>query len=49
MPAFHWRSVGAIVGPEAELAKQIARALGVNVEFLDQAPSFDGVVDEVAL
>jgi polar amino acid transport system substrate-binding protein len=49
LPAFHWRSEGAIVGPEAELAKQIARALGINVEFLDRAPSFDGVVDEVAL
>ena len=29
-------------------AKQIARALGVRVEFLDGAPSFDAVVDDVA-
>jgi ABC-type amino acid transport substrate-binding protein len=48
LPAFHWRSEGSFAGPEIELARQIARALGIGVEFIDNAPSFDAVVDAVA-
>ena len=48
LPAFHWRSESSFAGPEIDLAKQIARALGVRIEFLDRAPSFDAVVDDVA-
>jgi polar amino acid transport system substrate-binding protein len=48
LPAFHWRSEGSFAGPEIELARQIARALGIGVEFIDDAPSFDAVVDAVA-
>ena len=48
LPAFHWRSEGSLAGPEIELGRQIARALGVGVEFIDEAPSFDAVVDAVA-
>ena len=48
LPAFHWRTENSFAGPEVDLAKQIARALGVRVEFLDGAPSFDAVVDDVA-
>src|SRR4249919_1040154 len=29
LPAFHWRSESSFAGPEIDLAKQIARALGV--------------------
>ena len=50
LPSFHVRGPdGALLGPEIELAQQIGRALGVGVEFVDQAESFDGVVDFVAL
>lgn len=49
LPAFHWRtSDGALAGPEIELARQIAGALGVRVAFIEDAPSFDAVVDSVA-
>ena len=49
LPAFHWRTAGGrLVGPEIELGWQIARALGVKIEFIDDAPSFDGVVMAVA-
>ena len=48
LPAFHWRRGDFFAGPEIELARQIARALGIGVEFIDKAPSFDGVVDLVA-
>jgi ABC-type amino acid transport substrate-binding protein len=50
LPSFHVRGPdGALLGPEIEMAQQIGRALGVGVEFVDQAESFDGVVDFVAL
>jgi polar amino acid transport system substrate-binding protein len=48
LPAFHWRSKGSPVGPEVDLARQVAQALGVRVEFVDDPPSFDAVVDAVA-
>jgi ABC-type amino acid transport substrate-binding protein len=49
LPAFHQRRAdGTLVGPEISLARQIAGALNVIPAFLDDAPSFDGVVDSVA-
>jgi ABC-type amino acid transport substrate-binding protein len=49
LPAFHARaSDGTLGGPEIDMARQIGRALGVRVEFVDSAESFDGVVDLVA-
>lgn len=49
LPSFHVRGPdGALLGPEIEMAQQIGRALGVGVEFVDQAESFDTVVDFVA-
>lgn len=49
LPAFHVRAPdGKLLGPEIKMAHQIGRALGVKVEFLDDAASFDTVVDYVA-
>jgi polar amino acid transport system substrate-binding protein len=49
LPSFHVRGAdGALLGPEIEMAEQIGRALGVRVEFVDNAESFDSVVDFVA-
>ena len=49
LPSFHVRGPdGALLGPEIEMAEQIGRALGVRVEFVDNAESFDSVVDFVA-
>src|SRR5262245_28942657 len=49
LPAFHWRtSGGSLAGPEVELGRQIARALGVSVEFIEGPSSFDAVIDAVA-
>jgi len=49
LPAFHVRAPdGTLTGPEIDMARQIGRALGVKVEFVDSAESFDGVVDLVA-
>jgi polar amino acid transport system substrate-binding protein len=48
LPAFHRRSDGSLVGPEIDLANDIAGALGVKAEFVEDATSFDGVVDIVA-
>jgi ABC-type amino acid transport substrate-binding protein len=49
LPSFHVRGAsGTLLGPEIEMARQIARALGVKVEFLDNAASFDAVIDFVA-
>jgi polar amino acid transport system substrate-binding protein len=48
LPAFHWRSGETLAGPEIELARQLGRALGVEVKFVDKAESFDAVVDAVA-
>ena len=50
LPSFHVRGPdGALFGPEIEMAQQIGRALGIGVEFVDGAESFDNVVDFVAL
>ena len=49
LPSFHVRGPdGALLGPEIEMAQQIGRALGVKVDFVDNAESFDSVVDFVA-
>jgi len=50
LPSFHVRGPdGTLLGPEIEMAQQLGRALGVKVEFVDTAESFDSVVDYVAL
>ena len=49
LPSFHSKGTdGKVGGPEADLAKQIARALNVQVDFVDTATSFDAVVGTVA-
>ena len=49
LPAFHTRNPnGTLTGAEIDLAEQIGRALGIKVEFIDDANSFDAVVDLVA-
>lgn len=48
LPAFHRRSGGSFSGPEIDLARQVGAALGVDVKFIDDAASFDGVVNAVA-
>ena len=49
LPGFHTHGGdGAIRGVEIDLAQQIGRALGVTVQFIDDAESFDAVVDLVA-
>jgi polar amino acid transport system substrate-binding protein len=50
LPSFHVRGPdGRLFGPEIEMAQQIGGALGVGVEFIDSAESFDTVVDYVAV
>ena len=49
LPSFHVHGPdGRLLGPEIEMAQQIGRALGVSVDFVDNAESFDSVVDYVA-
>ena len=49
LPAFHvHRPDGTLAGAEIDMAEEIGRALGVKVEFIDDADSFDAVVDLVA-
>jgi polar amino acid transport system substrate-binding protein len=49
LPGFHTRnSDGTIRGVEIDLAEQVGSALGVKVELIDQADTFDGVIDLVA-
>lgn len=49
LPAFHWRhSSGELAGPEIDLARLIGRLLRVGVEFIDDNPTFDAVIDAVA-
>jgi polar amino acid transport system substrate-binding protein len=49
LPAFHWRNTnGEVVGPEIDLARMIGRLLKVGVEFVDDCPTFDAVIDAVA-
>ena len=47
-PPFFYEKKGELVGLEVELAKAIARELGVNVRFNRSARSFNAVVDIVA-
>jgi ABC-type amino acid transport substrate-binding protein len=49
LPSFHVRGPdGSLLGPEVDMVQQIGRMLGVRVEFVDNAESFDAVVDFVA-
>jgi len=49
LPSFHVRAPdGTLLGPEIDMTRQIGQALGVKVEFVDNAESFDVVVDLVA-
>ena len=49
LPSFHVRNAdGTPAGPEIEMVRQIGRALGVGVQLIDSAESFDAVVDFVA-
>jgi polar amino acid transport system substrate-binding protein len=49
LPAFHWRKMdGELVGPEIDLARVLGRLLKVGVEFIDDCPTFDAVIDAVA-
>jgi ABC-type amino acid transport substrate-binding protein len=47
-PPFFYEKKGELVGLEVDLAKAIAKELGVNVRFNRNAKSFNGVVDIVA-
>jgi len=47
-PFHHRRGDGLVAGPEADLARGIARALNVEVAFVTDAESFDAVVQAVA-
>jgi polar amino acid transport system substrate-binding protein len=47
-PPFFYEKKGELVGVEVDLAKQIAKELGVNVRFNRDAKSFNAVVDIVA-
>jgi ABC-type amino acid transport substrate-binding protein len=49
LPSFHsLRPDGTLSGAEVEMARQIGRAMGIKVEFIKDADSFDAVVDLVA-
>jgi polar amino acid transport system substrate-binding protein len=49
LPSFHvHRPDGSFVGAEIEIAQQIGLALGISVEFIEDADTFDAVVDSVA-
>jgi len=49
LPGFHWRHPSSgLVGPEIDLARVIGRLLKVGVEFVDDCPTFDAVIDAVA-
>lgn len=49
LPAFHWRKPnGELAGPEIDLARLIGRLLKVGVEFVDDCPTFEAVIDAVA-
>ncbi len=47
-PPFFYEKKGELVGLEVDLAKSIAKELGVNVRFNRNAKSFNGVVDIIA-
>jgi polar amino acid transport system substrate-binding protein len=48
LPAFRWKDGESFIGPEIDLASGLAMAMGVRVEFVPEATSFNGVVDLVA-
>lgn len=49
LPAFHYRGADNVtVGPEIDLARQIATALQVKMVLVEDPASFDAVVNEVA-
>jgi ABC-type amino acid transport substrate-binding protein len=49
LPGFHTHgSDGSVRGAEIDLAEQIGRALGVKVDLIENAESFDAVIDLVA-
>jgi ABC-type amino acid transport substrate-binding protein len=49
LPGFHTRgSDGTVRGAEIDLAEQVGSALGVKVELIEEADSFDAVIDLVA-
>jgi ABC-type amino acid transport substrate-binding protein len=49
LPAFHWRQAnGDLAGPEIELTRLVGRLLKVGVQFIDDSPTFDSVIDAVA-
>jgi polar amino acid transport system substrate-binding protein len=47
-PPFFYEKNGELVGVEVDLAKSIAKELGVNIRFNRTAKTFNGVVDIVA-
>ncbi|MGE4242243.1 MAG: ABC transporter substrate-binding protein [Ramlibacter sp.] len=47
-PPFFYERNGELVGVEVDLAKAIAKEMGVNLKFNRQAKTFNGVVDIVA-
>lgn len=48
LPGFHWKTPkGDLVGPEIQLARNIGRLLNVGVQFVDDCPTFDAVIDAV--
>lgn len=49
LPAFHWREAsGELAGPEIELVRLIGRLMKVGVEFIDDCPTLEAVIDAVA-
>ena len=49
LPAFHWRDgSGEWAGPEIDLGRLVGRSMRVGVEFIDDCPTFDAVIDAVA-
>jgi polar amino acid transport system substrate-binding protein len=47
-PPFFYEKKGELVGLEVDLAKAIAKELGVNIRFNRTAQTFNGVVDRIA-
>jgi polar amino acid transport system substrate-binding protein len=49
LPGFHSRSsTGELFGPEIDLTRNIARLMNVGVQFVEDCPTFDAVIDAVA-
>ena len=48
LPGFRWRNKqGELAGPEVELARHIGRLLKVGVQFREDNPTFDSVIDAI--